>query len=330
MYALGEDPFYKVPIFQLDNLAAFQPAAGDEERIYHLPIGDGMTLSFLTKPIPSEGGAVRVGLHSAKGASTTDDHFFQPLNILRNSRAAYVAFADPTLTLNPSNRLSWYVGTPNVDPDDWMEAVIRKILAASGAIYVVTEGSSAGGFVSLRLATRFANAVAVPRIAQTDLFRYSITRPLVETLSTAWRGYSYDDIMAEFPQRFRVADLYSDPAWNRGNLVYYVHNAGDVEHTRNHLSPFLDELGVGPDAVKALSDRVVVSRPYAGDGHVGVPSHYWPGDDALALSILTTIRPPGESSQEEPAFVKPAGVPNAKLDSAARKRTLSRHTIPNF
>lgn len=331
MDALGYDPFYKVPIFQLESLDEFQPTDIDEERIYHLPIGDGMTLSFLTKPVPSEGGAVRVGLPSAKMASTPDSHFFQPVNILRNSKAAYVAFADPTLTLNPSNRLSWFVGTPDVDPDDWMEAVIRKVVAVSGASYVLTEGSSAGGFVSLRLATRFANAIAVPRIAQTDLFRYSLTRPLVETLNTAWTGYSYNDIMTEFPHRFRVADLYTDSAWSRGNLVYYVHNAGDVEHTLNHLSPFLDELGVGPEAVKALSGRVVISRPYAGDGHVGVPSHYWPGDDALALSILKAARPlDSEAPQDEPSFVKPAEVPNAKTDSAARARTLSWHTIPYF
>ncbi|TVU62359.1 hypothetical protein FQP90_11995 [Paenarthrobacter nitroguajacolicus] len=330
MYALGDDPFYKVPMFQLESLAEFQPAANDEERIYHVSIGDGMTLSFLTRPVPSEGGAVRVGLHSAKMASTPDDHFFQPVNVLRNSKAAYVAFADPTLTLNPSNRLSWFVGTPRVDPDDWMEAVIRKVLAASAADYVLAEGSSAGGFVSLRLATRFANAIAVPRIAQTDLFRYSLTRPLVETLNTAWSGYSYNDIMAEFPQRFRVADLYTDTAWNRGNLVYYVHNAGDAEHTLNHLSPFLDELGVGSESVKALFNRVVVSRPYTGDGHVGIPSHYWPGDDALALSILKTAKPLGAARPEEQAFVKPETTPNTMIDSAARARTVSWHTIPYF
>ena len=330
MHELGEDPFYKVPIIQLDSLAEFQPAATDPERIYHLPIGDGMTLTFLTKPVPTEVGAVKVGLHSAKMASSPDGYFFQPVTVLRNSRFPYVAFADPTLTINPANRLSWFVGTPAVDPDDWMEAVTRKVMAASGARYVLVEGSSAGGFVSLRLATRFANAIAVPRIAQTDLFRYSITRPVKETLNTAWSGYSYSDVMAEFPHRFRVADLYTDPAWNRGNLVYYVHNAGDVEHTTNHLSPFLDELGEGPHAIKALDGRVVISRPYAGDGHVGIPSMSWPVDDEMALITLKAARPLDDIGQEEQAFIKPAGIPNAKIDSAARARTISWHTIPYF
>ncbi|WP_367645821.1 hypothetical protein [Paenarthrobacter ureafaciens] len=329
MQALGEDPFYKAPTFRLNGLDDFQPAVDDEERIYHLSIGDGMTLSFLTRPVPSDGNAVRVGLHSAKSASSPDDYFFQPVNILRNSKAAYVAFADPTLTLNPRNRLSWFVGTPQVNPDDWMEAIIRKIVSVTGAEYVVTEGSSAGGFVALRLATRFAKAIAVPRIPQTDLFRYSLTRPLIETLNSAWAGYSYSEIMAEFPHRFRVADLYTDPAWNRGNLVYYVHNAGDTEHTLNHLSPFLDELGAGADSIKALHNRVLISRPYAGDGHVGIPSHYWPGDDALALSILKAFNQP-EALQNESAFTEPLNLPENKIDSAARARTLSWHTIPYF
>ncbi|MFP3579993.1 hypothetical protein SB659_10470 [Arthrobacter sp. SIMBA_036] len=330
MQSIGEDPFYKVPIFQLDSLDDFNPDPSDPERIYHLEIGDGMTLSFIAKPVPCETEAVRVGLHSAKSPASPDDHFFQPVNILKNSKSAYVAFADPTLTLKPNNRLSWFVGTPDVDPDDWMEAIIRKIMAASGSKYVLTEGSSAGGYVSLRLATRFANAIAVPRIPQTDLFRYAITRPVTETLDTAWHGLSYDEIMANYSHRFRVADLYVDPAWNRGNLVYYVHNAGDTEHTTNHLSPFLDELGEGPDAVKALDGRVIVSRPYAGDGHVGIPSHYWPGDDALALSLLKAARPLEENFQAESSFVKPMGSPNDKATSAARARTTSWHTIPYF
>ncbi|MDR6638302.1 hypothetical protein J2Y68_001946 [Paenarthrobacter nitroguajacolicus] len=240
-------------------------------------------------------------------------------------------FADPTLTLKSGSRLAWYLGTPSVDPDDWMEAVIRKVMAASGAGYVLTEGSGAGGFAALRLATRFAHAVAIPRTPQTDVFRHASPDPLRETLEAAWPGYGYDELMHGYAHRFRIMDLYTDPKWNRGNLVHCVHNAGDTEHTENHLAPMLDEFGVSQHAVKALDGRVVISRPYAGDGQIGIPAHHWAGDADLALRRLKSERPLQGAAVVEGMFTKPSRAPQPRASlAAARRRTLSWHVPAYF
>ncbi|WP_162943618.1 hypothetical protein [Arthrobacter celericrescens] len=320
------DEFYGVPVVHLESIDGFKPTTADDERIYTLAIGDGMTLSFLVNSQKSVRGELRAGFHAAKGPSTPDGRYFAPVAISRNSRSPFVLFSDPTLTLAPANRLSWYLGTPAVDPDDWMEAIVRKVMAASGARYLVLEGSSAGGFVAMRMGARFANSVAVPRIPQTDVFRYSIRTPILETLRAAWPGLSYDEIMADFSHRFRIADRYTDPRWNRGNLISYVHNAGDTWHTVEHLEPFLAELGESSGAFLALDGRVSISRPYVGDGHIGIPSMCWPGDAEIALARLKSLRPlEGLPDGEEEMFAPPSGMERSELAGSARQDSVSKH-----
>lgn len=319
------DEFYGVPVVPLDSIDDFNPTTADDERIYTLSIGDGMTLSFLVNCQQSLRSEMRAGFHAAKGPSTPDGRYFAPVATSRNSRSPFVLFADPTLTLAPANRLSWFLGTPAVDPDDWMEAIIRKVMAASGAHYLVLEGSSAGGFVAMRLGARFRNSVAVPRIPQTDIFRYSIRTPILETLRAAWPGMSYDQIMADFSHRFRIADLYTDSRWNRGNLISYVHNAGDTWHTVEHLDPFLAELGESSSAFLALDERLSISRPYVGAGHIGIPSMFWPADAELALARLKSLRPLEPETSEEGMFIRPAGMNRSVDAEKARQDSLSQH-----
>ena len=304
---LDPDPIYGVPVVQLARLEDFRPAPEDPERIYLLHIGDGMELAFLVNSIPGAQQDLRVGFHAAKGASNTSRYYFSPVRSSRMSGSPYVLFSDPTLTLNPANRLSWYLGTPGVNPDDWMEAIVRTLLATTRSEYVVTEGSSGGGFTSMRFAARFSHAVAVPRIPQTDILRYGLLDPIRQTLRTAWPGMSYDDVMDGYSQRFRVVDLYSSPSWNRGNLIHYVHNTGDVRHTRSHLTPMLEELGGKSQGNRALGGRIAVVRREIGPGHIGIPSKFWPIDTEVALARLKDLRPLGTAATTptEPMFETP-------------------------
>lgn len=321
----GQDEFYGVPITRLRNLDQFSPKTSDSECIYTLDIGDGMTLSFLVNCQASSRGELRAGFHAAKGPETPDGHYFAPVGISRNSRAPFVLFSDPTLTLAPGNRLSWFLGTPAVDPDDWMEAILRKVMTASGAKYLILEGSSAGGFVAMRLGARFAHSIAIPRIPQTDIFRYSIRGPILETLGVAWAGMTYERIMAGYSHRFRIADLYTDPRWNRGNLITYVHNAGDTWHTTEHLNPLLAELNEQPDAFITLGGRLVISRPYVGDGHIGIPSSFWAAEAETALVRLKALKPVDVTAPPEEAFVAPLGTTRSEASERAHRASLSQH-----
>ncbi|WP_457962751.1 hypothetical protein M1E17_14710 [Arthrobacter sp. D1-29] len=319
------DEFYKAPVVTLSELDAFTPSLGDDETIYELEIGDGMLLSFLVNCRPSIRGEIRTGFHAAKGPITPDGRYFAPVALSRASNAPFVLFSDPTLSLAPKNRLSWYLGTPDVDPDNWMEAIIRKLMGVVGARYLILEGSSAGGFVAMRLGARFANSVAIPRIPQTDIFRYSIRQPVRESLNTAWSGLSYVEIMKDYSHRFRIADLYTDPCWNRGNLISYVHNAGDTWHTEEHLNPFLEEIGESVHAFVALEDRMTVSRPYVGVGHVGIPSSFWPAETEMAFTRLRTCRPLETNHSDEPMFSSPREMRRSSAANEARQRSISQH-----
>lgn len=323
----NDDPFYHVPVIQLSGLDDFTPDRGDPEQIYTLEIGDGMTLSFLANiPANTAKDEIRVGLHSAKGNQISDGHYFAPLDIVRRSGAAYVLFADPTLTLRPTNRLSWFVGTPGVNPDEWMEAVIRKLMDSSGARYVIFDGSSSGGFVAMRLSTRFGNSVAIPRIPQTDVFRYQFQNQVMDTLDAAWKGMSYGDIMEGYAHRFRLIDLYTDPAWSRGNLISYIHNAGDTIHTTDHLNPLLAELGAGTDAYLAMDDRLAVSRPFVGMGHIGIPAPYWALDAEIAFNRLKAMKPL-DTYEPEKMFVEPDGFNRDAATETVRNAAVAHHFL---
>lgn len=313
---MQKHPFYGVEVRKLDSLDEFRPQPGDPERIYQLDIGDGMEIGFLVNPAATK--VLRVGFHAAKGASAPPSHMYAPVSISRESGTAFVLFSDPTLSLDYSNKLAWYLGTPDVDPDDWMEAIVRQLLAVTGAEHILAEGSSGGGFVSMRFASRFRQAVAVPKVPQTDLFRYR-TGPLADTMRMAWKGYTYAQILEEHSRRFRLADIYATPEGHRGNLIHYVQNAGDTDHVADQLTPFLAELGSGPHVFSAGKGLISISRPFLGTGHKGIPSPYWTADAAFALERLRLLRP---YEGIEGFFVKPVG---ESALSAVRKSNIAKH-----
>ncbi|NKG22192.1 hypothetical protein [Paeniglutamicibacter terrestris] len=320
-------PIYKSDVIHLDSLDSFQPKPGDEERIHTINIGDGMELGLMVGMPTTESDVLRVGFHAAKSAKDPRVHMFSPLALSRESEDPYILFSDPTLTLSDSTILSWYLGTPEVDPDDWMELLVRRMMEATGAKYLLVEGSSAGGFTAMRFAARFRFAVAVPKIPQTDLFRYR-EGPLANTMRAAgWTGMGYERVMAECPQRFRTADIYNDRNWNRGNIVQYVQNVGDTWHVNDHLTPFLAELGASrPDVFSAAKGQFAISRPFTGAGHVGIPRPHWVAEAKFALNRLRKMRPlpEPESPWEKPStFVLPANL------HAVREANIRAHSIGN-
>jgi hypothetical protein len=277
-------PFYRCPV-RSDSLDTFTP---EHSEVIHLfEIGAGMALGAMVCARPSD--MLRVGFHAAKTSSSDPSHMFSPVTLNRDSDHAYVMFSDPTLTLAPQKlALSWWLGTPEIDPDDWMENIVRRVADACGATWLLIEGSSGGGFTALRFAARFHYAVAVPKVPQTDLFRYQ-PGPLDATLEIAWPGWDRDRAQAEAERRFRIAPLYNDPV--HGPLVHYVQNAGDTVHIRDHLHPFLTELGSEPHVFSALNGRISISRPFVGTGHLPIPRAYWAAENAFALARLQRLRP---------------------------------------
>ncbi|WPR66136.1 hypothetical protein SLW73_07420 [Glutamicibacter protophormiae] len=286
-------PLYKLPIRPLGSLDAFQPGSNDPESIYTVGIGDRMELGFLAGHCDHnrKSDVLRVGFHAAKGRRDERIHMFTPLAMTRESGDSYLLFSDPTLTLSKKSILTWYLGTPDVNPDDAIERIVRRMLEATGAKYLLIEGSSAGGFMSMRFASRFHNAVAVPKMPQTDLFRYR-TPWLSEALrESGWSGENYESVMSNHPQRFRIADIYNNREWHRNNIVHYVQNIGDTTHVEDQLKPLLYELGAAQESFSVRRGQFSISRPFTGAGHVAMPKAYWIAENQFALNRLRRMRP---------------------------------------
>jgi len=291
-------PLYKIPVRSLDSLDSFQPSIGDPEGIYTVDIGDGMELGFVAghHHPDRKSDVLRVGFHAAKARRDERVHMFTPLAMARESNDSYILFSDPTLTLSKKTILTWYIGTPDINPDDAMEQLVRRMLQVTGAKYLLIEGSSAGGFASMRFAARFHNAVAVPKMPQTDLFRYR-TPWLSEALrESGWSSQNYESVMSTYPQRFRIADIYNNREWHRNNIIHYVQNTGDTSHVEDQLKPFLYEVGAQQESFSARRGQFSISRPFTGAGHVAMPRAYWVAENQFALNRLRRMRP--EPTQE--------------------------------
>ena len=315
---------YQYPVFRIKNVDAFEPKIDDPPRIYEFPIGHKMRMAALVVPRMSIESVLRIGLHGAVPVKIkTGDFFFEPNSIYSESGDPYILFSDPTLSLDRSLRLAWFTGAAWVDPDDVMEKMIRKLGIACETPYFLVGGGSGGGFVAARLATRFKHAVASVKIPHTDLFR----RPpdaLSRALRIGW-GWDRGRVLRTAPTRFRLADIYGDPRWNRGNLLHIVQHAGDRVHVVDHLGPFLRELGGNDFSHKLMGDRITISRPYIGEGHLPVPPLLWRAEDEIALKRLKSCYPNVPNAFIEESFVKPEGLKLGEAQLKEREITISKH-----
>ncbi|WP_431711849.1 hypothetical protein [Glutamicibacter uratoxydans] len=316
-------PFYKVPIQKLSSFESFQPVEGDREQIYTLNIGDNMELGTYVGFSKTGSDVLRIAFHAAKTSKEARGHKFSPLGMSRNSGDSFILFSDPTLTISDRSLLAWYLGTPDVNPDDWMELLVRRMMQACKAKFLIVEGSSGGGYTSLRFASRFNNAVAVPKMPQTDLFRY-MPGPLSIALRDAgWGNWTYERILEECPERFRIADVYNDPAWHRNNLVQYVQNMGDTSHVDGQLRPFMREVGASHEsAFSVLRGQFAISRPFTGGGHVNMPPEYWHAENSFAMNRLRSAR---ANVTPEDRWQRPANRVIPEHLKAVRAENLAQH-----
>lgn len=275
----------------------------------------------------SKSDVLRVAFHAAKNSKEGRGHKFSPIDLSRKSGDSFILFSDPTLVLSDSALLCWYLGTPDVNPDDWMELFVRRMMQACQAKFLIIEGSSGGGFTSMRFASRFSNAVAVPKIPQTDLFRYKPGPLAIALRDSGWGSWTYERILDECPERFRIADVYNDASWHRGNLVQYVQNMGDTTHVENHLKPLLRELGApNEDVYSVLNDQFIISRPYTGTGHVAVPPPHWIAENTVAINRL---RRRSATTSVESHWKRPTTHNISEDLIAARIANLSQHHDEN-
>lgn len=189
--------------------------------------------------------------------------------------------ADPTLELDGSMRLGWYLGTEKHDAADELSALIHSFAKALGIQNdkIVFWGSSAGGFAALSLASRLEGSTAVAINSQTDALAYSMKKVVELVKDKCFGGQAEASIRSEFGSRVDMRD-----AWSRvdQSRVILVQNKYDTHHYDCHFKPFWTSLGGNLEGGRSADGRHYAWLYEDARGHV-------PESEQMVPEILRLI-----------------------------------------
>lgn len=273
--------FYKVPIVSQRSLGALK-FNGQQTAVHSVPIGGGRTLDFFAKLGRSDEIIV-----TFMGANTKERNFYPRFSRVATFRArvpAFMSFADPTLTLDPSREmlLSWYLGGPDFDPSAAILRAIEKAKGKTGAKHVVFVGGSGGGFPALRLSAMLPGSLAYLHEGTTDINK-SIPVSVARYFSKIWPGHDQEKLLAEMPERFNMVKHYEDT--NPQNFVYFVQSEDDKRFREDHYDPFKKAMGITRDVGETEDGRrkfVLYKGKVKGHGQVTAVEFDFHFNNALA------------------------------------------------
>jgi hypothetical protein len=191
--------------------------------------------------------------------------FFQPFNIrkyfftrmtyFRSLNVSGGVIADPSSTLFRDTKGpvagGWYLGTISDNFQHKVARIISAILAMQDISQpqILCMGSSAGGFMALKMTECFLEANAIAYNPQIDCIKYS--------KENIWRilrcsGYSQDSIPSEFRERMVI----HPKIVNKRRCVFYVQNIFDT-HYREHLLLFLQQIEQDSGILRILSHKTL-------------------------------------------------------------------------
>lgn len=202
----------------------------------------GMTYKFLLNVI--EGSRRLVALGS--GALGRNDKWdrTQP----RFSRwswdfgASTINYDDPTLYVHDDILICWCVGTKRLwylkDISDIIVSVARKLGVENRDL--IFNGSSAGGFTSLMLATLVKDSVAIAEIPQIDTLLWGPERHWKVIKKHCFDDDDDDKVLAEFGYRFKVIELIKKERYIPNAFIIF--GFGDYGGIKSQVAPFLGQL----------------------------------------------------------------------------------------
>lgn len=240
----GWDDFYNVPLVHQKGIGRLT-FAGQTTAVHTVPLANGLTLDFFAKLKPSD--ELIVTLVGAASPSKNRYPLFQRVSTFRRSMPALMAFADPTIRMDKARGmlLSWFLGGPGYDPLLDVVKAIRRAQGKTGAKHIAFVGGSGGGYAALRASAMLPGSLAYVQDPQAVVARY-LPRSVAAYLDTAGPGWSHDQLLEAFPERFDMVRHYRDAAPR--NFVYYAQNASDTHHVDDHYVPFKAVHGVTTDS----------------------------------------------------------------------------------
>lgn len=232
--------YYGIPHVQQRGLGSLK-FNGQRTAVHTAPIGNGLTLDFYASLGRSD--EIVVTLMGATPPEKNTYPKFSRIRSVKPKAPAFMAFADPTMLLDPNRRmnLSWYLGGPDFDPAPMILKAIRRAKGKTGAKHVAFIGGSGGGYVALRLSALVPGSMAFVQNSATNISQ-SRPNPVARYFDTVWDGWEQDKLLKAFPERFDMVRHYSNSTPD--NFVYYAQSNKDSDYEQGHYAPFRNACGV--------------------------------------------------------------------------------------
>lgn len=252
-------PRYQRPIERAEQILSRLPSLQGAV-IGALP-RDGLVMPFVVRDGVSD--ALLVRFHGAINRTRTELPVFQGLTSDTARPYAFLNLQDPTLDLDRSMNLSWFLGTTEVDVHAVAADLVRAVATGLGKRRVVLLGSSGGGYAALQVGTRLPGSVVVafnPQIVLRSYHRRAVAKAMAA--SFAMRPDAVGSEQVE--QRLSFVHRLQASGTRAHNVV--VQNMGDAHHLREHQGPLRRLVSAGD-----LADRFDFHEVDLGKGHVSAP-----------------------------------------------------------
>ncbi|AVJ28003.1 YqiA/YcfP family alpha/beta fold hydrolase [Achromobacter spanius] len=150
-----------------------------------------------------------------------------------------ISFSDPTILHENDISIGWFQGNENAFAIDLLAELIDSLLKENrfDPSRMTVLGSSAGGFVALKLASRFPDARFVAINPQIFLFNY-VQSHYERMMLACYRRQS----LAESATRYRDRIVVEVPSAHRSGRIFIIQNTMDERHYELHLKLFLKQL----------------------------------------------------------------------------------------
>lgn len=262
----GFNDFLQVPIVHQRN--SVSPKFNGQVAAHHrVPIQNNLTMQFYSRLV--RGDELFVIFHGAFRKGKDRYPRFDRVQTTNRMNVPFMSFADPTLALDKTMLLAWFLGGEQWDPINDIVSLVLNAVRKSGSKRVVFIGGSGGGFAALRVSKEIPGSMAFVFSPQTDITRY-IPGVVEKYFAVAWPKTSMADAIANDPRRFSLIEQYAES--DSGNLVYYLQSLNDPDHIRDHYRPFKNQVGVSEASGLDSSSRMkFVLYDSALEGH-GPPS----------------------------------------------------------
>lgn len=221
---------YHAPIATITDRSEL-PTPGASPNIVSAMVG-GLVLPIASRRGTSD--VLTVRFHGAVNRTRSTLPLFQGMSSASRGPDSFMIFQDPSLDLNRSMNLSWFLGERDVDLFSACASYIKELQSRVQAKHVILTGSSGGGFAALQVARFLPDCKVLVFNPQTDIRRYF--RSVAETaVSTCFRS-TVADLEQDLVTRASVVSSYQ--GLSMPPKVLYVQNTGDAHHMENHRNPF--------------------------------------------------------------------------------------------